>query len=194
MKKLFSALAMTMVLAANGWCALTIEVLDFATGKVRMTYEVDDKMTGNKEFRFPGGGFIHDESEGDFVVESVFDEKNNYELSYSVQKIGDEKQPQLKITYPEALKAGEVKAIRIEVVLHLPNTLLYTDSGRYFIEYETSHDFEYRVPENHYIVFSNLPVQIYEKGGELFVKQTHDKIRKIKLATRKMDSVLFGGN
>lgn len=194
-KNFVLCLMMIIFSTSVAWSDLMIEVLDFQSGKVRMTYEITDSMTGNQQFRFPGEGFIHDETQGDFVVESVFDTTNNYELQYSVQKIGEQKLPQLKINYQEPIPAGGKKNLKIQVVLNLPIDNVYYENGRYFLEYETSHEFTYKLSMNHYLVFTNQPVKVYEQAGTIYAEEPSEKLRNIKIATRAMETKpepLFG--
>ncbi len=188
MKKFGFSLLWIVLCASFSYADLYVEVLNFETREVRMIYEVEDELAGNKEFRFPGAGFLHDKSMGPIEVESVFDVLNNFELEYSLHQVGDPPSPQLHIKYQSPIKKGDRKVIRVSVIVNLPPEHLYQDSmGRYVFEYETSHELEYAIPPAQYLVYVNQPVTVYEREKQVFVKQSSSKSRRIKIMTRLME-------
>lgn len=166
---------------------VTYEVVDVATRAVELTYDVEDAMTGNQVFLFPSGGFVHDDTQGDFQVLSVFDMSTQEELSYEIKRVQSNNNPQLKITYTKPVPKNNSKQLRIRVRLNVPAAEMGEDNaGRTFFAYETSHPFEFVLPENHYLVYSNVPVIVFERESQIVLLNDNTKLRNIVFKTRPL--------
>lgn len=187
MKRFFLGFLFPLLFAAGSWANLRIEVVDLAKRAVKITYEFNDTKVGNKVFIFPAGGFIHDATAGDFKVESVFDVAAKRELEYVLVSDPKTKLPQLKITHETPIQKDESRTLQVTVKANLPESMVQRDAnGRYIFEYETSHKFEFLLPQNHYVVYSNQPVWLFEKGDQIVVQQLDEKSRTIIIQTRPM--------
>ncbi|RJP20323.1 MAG: hypothetical protein C4527_25190 [Candidatus Omnitrophota bacterium] len=162
-----------------------LEILDLSTRAVRLTYELEDNQAGNRVFLFPDGGFIHSASRELFQVESVFDKNSKQELEFEVLEAPDKGLPQLRITYPEPIKEGSKKLLSVSVCLNLPDKDLLIDAaGRYVFSYETSHPFEFVVPANHYVVYTNQAMMVFERGPNIVLSQSDKYVKNIVIKTR----------
>jgi hypothetical protein len=187
MKRFLFGLALPLLAIAPCWADMRLEILDLATRAARITYDISDNKPGNRIFLFPTGGFIHDAKAGNFQVESVFDIAAKRELPFTIVSDPDTKLPQLKITYDAPIRPGENRKIQIAVKLNMPEDLVQRDeNGRFIFKYETSHKFEFITPLNHYVVNSNLPITLFEKGDRIIVQQLDDKPRTIVIQTRPL--------
>ncbi|MBN2326116.1 MAG: hypothetical protein JXR73_03110 [Candidatus Omnitrophica bacterium] len=185
-RSLFFAI-LTLFVLSPSWSDMRYEALDAQLRSVRITYEIDDNKAGNKIFIFPTGGFIHDATAGNFEVESVFDIAAKRELEYVIQRDKETGLPQVKITYADPIPPGKSKTLQIAVKVNMPESMLYCDAnGRYCFRYETSHKFEFLIPKDHYLVYTNQPVLLFEKGDVIIVQQLDDKFREIVIQTRSM--------
>ncbi|MGC9327083.1 MAG: hypothetical protein ACP5I1_05590 [Candidatus Hinthialibacter sp.] len=177
----------TLVLLNQSWSDMRYEALDPQTRLVRLTYEINDNKEGNRIFLFPTQGFIHDATAGNFEVESVFDLAAKRELEYVIQQDKESGLPQVKITYPDPIPPGKSKTLQVAVKVYMPETMLYRDAnGRYCFRYETSHKFEFMIPYDHYLVYTNQPVLLFEKGDVTIVQQLDEKKREIVIQIRSM--------
>lgn len=167
--------------------AVRVEVLNFETRTLRVVYEIEDTLLGNQIFLFPTAGFIHDDRMGDFEVESVFDTTTSEELNYSVSRLDETNYPRLRINYREPVREGIRKILRIAVKLNAPASDVGIDEARrHFLSFETSHPFELVVPENHFLVYCNQPVRVFEKEGEIILQNNEQKNRLFVIKTRPM--------
>lgn len=188
MRTLFASLILCFALTIQAQAAkVTYRVVDVETRAVELTYDIEDSMTGNQVFLFPSGGFIHDETQGDFEPLSVFDMGTQEELNYEVVRVQENNRPQLRITYRNPVPAGQTKMLRIRVRLNAPAAEIGEDNaGRFFFTYETSHPFEFVMPQGHYLVYSNVPVIVFERESELVLRNDNTKMRSIVFKTRPL--------
>lgn len=178
-----------VALGAGAWADMRYEVIDLQKRAVRLTYEIEDDKAGNRVFYFPTGGFIHDASMGVLEVESVFDLNSKQEQSFELTRDQENGAPQLKITYSSPISQGHKKKLQIAVKVNMPMSLLSFDNqGRYQFTYETSHAFEFIIPQNHYVVYTSHPVLIFEKGDRVFLQQLDKTSRKLVFQTRPMQT------
>lgn len=185
MKQTTLLIGLLLLCAGLAQASMRFEVLDLETRAVRIIYEVEDSLAGNRVFLFPQGGMVHDATAGEFKVESVFDVTAKQELNYEITQTATSKLPQVRITYPEPIAKGQKKVLQIAVIVNLPDSqLMLDDQGRHTFIYETSHAFEFIVPEGHYIVYSNQPVYLFEKGPNMILQQLDEKFRKLVVQTR----------
>ncbi len=186
MKRMFLGFFLFVSLSVGAWADVKMEVVDFPTRTVRLTYEIEDTQAGNRMFLFPKGGFIHSASREWFQVESVFDKGQKQELEFEVLEVPDSGLPQLQIQYPEAVKQGGKKELRITVRLNLPESDMTQDTaGRCVYVYETSHPFEFVIPVDQYVVFTNQAMQVFERGVNVVVRQSDSRLKKIVVKTWK---------
>ncbi len=185
MKRTIIGFIALLIVPSFAFGDMRYEALDLSKSAMRLTYEIEDAQVGNKVFLFPSGGMIHDATKGKFEVESVFDIAAKRELEYVVVYDVKTNDPMVKITYSEPIKQGEKKTLQITVKVNMPESNFTIDNdGRYVFIYETSHAFEFMVPDNHYVVYTNQPVWVFEKSGKLIVQQLDKKPRKIVIQTR----------
>lgn len=176
-----------LLCAFTAQAKVTYEVVDIATRTVELTYDVEDAMTGNQVFLFPSGGFVHDDTQGDFKVLSVFDMSTQEELNYEIKRVQANNNPQLKIIYTKPVPKNNRKQLRIRVRLNVPAAEMGEDNaGRTFFSYETSHTFEFILPENHYLVYSNVPVIVFERESQIVLRNDNTKLRNIVFKTRPL--------
>lgn len=187
MRVCFAYLFATVFLTGSSFAAIRFELLNMEKREVRIIYELEDTLAGNKVFLFPEEGMHHDSTVGDFVVESIFDIDTKREQAYEVELVEKTKLPRVKITYDEPIKENEKKVLQISFRLNLPKEMLIVDNqGRVTLDYETSHAFEFLTPIGYYLVFTNQPVWLFEKGNQVIVQQLDKKSRKITLQLRPM--------
>jgi hypothetical protein len=187
MKRTLIGLIALFIVSSFAFGDMRYEAIDLSKSAMRLTYEIEDAQVGNKVFLFPSGGMIHDATKGEFKVESVFDISAKQELEYEIIKDAKTGDPLVKITYSAPIKKGEKKTLQIAVKVNMPESNFTIDkNGRNIFTYETSHAFEFMVPRNHYVIYTNQPVWIFEKSGTLIVQQLDKKPRKIVIQTRAM--------
>ncbi len=187
MRVLLNVSVFVLCFALNGWTDLTMEVLDVEKRAVRLVYEIADDKEGHEGTVFPQGGFIHDATAGQFRVESVVDVSNNLELDYQVLLDKKTDAPFLQIPYKFPIPKDGKKVLRITVKVNLPKRLMGIDkSGKIYYACETSHRFQFVIPKDQYIVYSNHPVTLAENNGQVIVTQTADQYRTIMIQTRAM--------
>ncbi len=186
--KLFTIACCLIVLVVCGaGASMRCEPIDLEKRTVRLIYEIEDTMEGNRVFIFPQGGLIHDATRGEIDVESVFDVTAKQELDYEITRTAKTGQPQVKITYAKPLAAGQKRVLQISVIVRLPESQLRFDGQeRYTFAYETSHAFEFIVPTGHYVVYSNQPVFLFEKGPNIILQQLDENLRNIVIQIRPL--------
>lgn len=187
MKKIMFCLSMVCCFTVSVWSAVQIQVLDYSQRRVRLVYELDDNLAGNRTFRFPGSGFLHDNSRGPIVVESVYDQQTNQDLEYSVIALPDTGAPQIEIRYDKPVPEGGKKMIRVSMIAVMPPENIGRDTlGRYYFKYETSHKFEFIVPFGQYVVHTNQPVTVFERESRVYLRQEEGGAQEIYIMTRSM--------
>ncbi|MDP8244015.1 MAG: hypothetical protein P9L94_08045 [Candidatus Hinthialibacter antarcticus] len=176
-----------LLFAITAQANVTYEVVDVASRAVELTYDVEDALTGNQVFLFPSGGFIHDDTQGDLEVLSVFDMSTQEELNYEIKRVQVNNNPQLRIMYTKPVPRNSKKQLRIRVRLNAPSAEIGEDNaGRTFFAYETSHTFEFIMPDNHYLVYSNVPVIVFERESQIVLRNDNTKMRNIVIKTRPL--------
>lgn len=179
-----------LLFAVTTQAKVTYEVLDVATRSIELTYDVEDGLPGNQVFLFPSGGYIHDDTQGDIEVLSVFDLSTQEELNYEIKRVQANNNPQLRVTYTKPVPKNNKKQLRIRVRLNAPAAEIGEDSaGRTFFAYETSHTFEFIMPENHYLVYSNVPVIVFERESQIVLRNDNTQMRNIVIKTRPLPAV-----
>ncbi len=176
-----------LLFAVSAQSKVTYEVNDVASRQVELTYDVEDGLAGNQVFLFPSGGFIHDDTQGDLEVISVFDMNTQEELDYEIKRVKENNNPQLRITYTKPVPKTTTKQLRIRVRLNAPAAEVGEDKmGRVFFAYETSHLFEFIMPDNHYLVYSNVPIIVFERESQIVLRNDNTKLRNIVIKTRPL--------
>ncbi|MBI1387336.1 MAG: hypothetical protein GC154_02680 [bacterium] len=185
MKKIIFALTALTAFCITSFADVTMEVIDLTNRRVELTYTVADNLAGNTTFLFPSGGFYCDTLAAPVKVVTVQDMKTRQELQYDVVDAKATNLPQLKIKYPTAVSKGEPKQLLIRVQLTLPVSDIGVDQqNRYYFVYETSHPFEFIIPFNHYVVYTSIPMLVYETESMVTLKNEQKENRKILIKTR----------
>lgn len=173
-----------IALSLSAQATVTMKLNDFSSRAVELIYEVEDTLVGNRKFIFPQQGFINDDRMGEMEVISVFDKSTSEELSYRVIRDEQSNLPKISINYEDPVEAGKRKVLRIHVLVHLPASEIGLDKrDRYFFSYETSHPFEFVLPEGHMVVYSNQPILVFEREEDIILFNNETESRTIVIKT-----------
>lgn len=181
MKKLFIICALCFAAMNISFADVTVEVTNLSRSMMRVTYVLEETLENAKDTTLPSNGF--DFATGAIKVISVKELNTGQSLKYEIIKRNNLEA--VKIYYPNPLpKGGNYK---VECIVEAESDYIKkTADGLYEFTYTTGHDAYFILPKDHAVVYSNLPIILYDKDGQIVVLVTADEFfpHKIVLKTK----------
>lgn len=181
MKKIALIIALCFLAVNISFADVTIEITNLNQKIMRITYVLEETTERADDTTLPSNGFEF--ASGSIKVISVMELNTDQKLKYEIVKINNKQS--VKIYYPDPLpKGGNYK---IECIVEAKSgNIKKTADGLYEFTYTTGHDAYFILPGGHSVVYTNLPILLYDKDGRIVVLVKADEFfpHKIVLKTK----------
>ena len=181
MKKLLIIIALCLSVLNISFADVTIEIMNLSQKTMRVTYILEETLENSKDTTLPSNGFEF--ASGSIKVISVRELNTEQPLKYEIVKKNNLEA--VKIYYPNPLPKGG--NYRIECIVEAQSAFINkTADGLYEFSYFTGNDAYFILPKDHAVVYSNLPIILYDKNGQIVVLVKEDEYfpHKIVLKTK----------
>ncbi|MBN1648427.1 MAG: hypothetical protein JW874_10360 [Spirochaetales bacterium] len=168
--------------AFSSFADVTVEMVDQTRNIMRAVYTFEETNEGAVNETFPNNGFTF--NTGDIRVISVKELNTGKNLDYEIIKKGGKQS--VKINYADPLPKGA--NYRIECIIEATTgNFKKVSAGIYELSFFTGYDAYFVLPKDHALIYSNLPVLLYEKDGRIMVLVKADEFFPHKIVLKTKD-------
>lgn len=173
--------------ASSAKADVIIEVIEPKEGKFLVTYDLQAKYPDDAYSKTLSGFKSHDKApEVVSIVDKNTDEKFGHDIMPSMNANRFVKGEYDIMAKYKPIPRGRHYYLEFKVFLYNKGDSFVDEEGRWVFQYKTSQKNAFFIlPKNHAVVYSNLPVLVYEKKGRTVL---HVKMKMLKELEKTEDT------